>query len=449
MADRYVLLGLAPARTPWFRRVAAWAADASLPAEFVRCISAEEATLRLAGERPFSALLVDAGTPGLGRDLLGRAAAAGCAAVVVGDLDDERRWRDLGAIGVLPRDLERSELLAALADLAERVPGTRVSAPSAPPRPPGQFGRLIAVTGTGGTGASVVAIALAQGLARRPDRPRRARRAAAAAPEPDLGAAVLLADLCRVADQALYHDAEQLVPGLQELVELHRSSRPSRTELLAQTFEVPARGYRLVLGLRRPRHWVGLRHASVEATLDSLQWVADVVVADIDPEVEGESETGSADVGERHGLTRATVRRADLVLVVGDVSLKGTAALVRTLAELVESGVEPERLLPVANRSPRSPRRRAEVTSTVSQLVAAATGERADRFAPVLHLPDHDPEAALRDGAALPASLPRAVTGAAVAILDRAAPARSPDTPAPVAVVPGSLSGFTAQEPPM
>lgn len=447
MTERYVLLGLAPARTEWFRRVAAWAADVSLPAEFVRCISVEEALLRLEGARPFSALLVDAGTPGLDRDLLARAAAADCAAVVVGDPGDQQRWRDLGAIAVLARDLTRAHLLEVLADVAERVAGTRVDIPSVFPRPEGPLGRMVAVTGPGGTGASVVAVALAQGLAAEPGRTRRSWRSPADARE-GRGLDVLLADLCRVADQALYHDAAQLVPGLQELIDLHRMTRPDRDEVLAQTFEVPARGYRLVLGLRRSRHWVGLREASIAAALDSLQWLADIVIADVDPDVEGERETGSHDVQERHGLTRAAVRRADLVLVVGDGSMKGTAALVRTLAALVDVGVEPEQLVPVANRSPRSPRRRAQTTATVSQLLQAATGMDADRFQPVLHLPDQDPEAALRDGVALPTALPRAVSHAVLALLERTQPTLAPPLPTPVPIVPGSLSGFTAQEPP-
>ena len=44
-AERYVLLGLGTARSPWFTEVARWATVGSLPADFVKCISAEELSL--------------------------------------------------------------------------------------------------------------------------------------------------------------------------------------------------------------------------------------------------------------------------------------------------------------------------------------------------------------------------------------------------------------------
>ncbi len=444
MADRYVLLGVAPARSDWFRRVATWAANAALPAEFVRCVSLEEAIARLSGERPFSALLVDAAIPGLDRDVLAAAVARGCAPIVVGAEDQEARWRDLGAMAALPREMDQPQLLQALADVADRVPRAQVELPVPVDEIPRSQGRLFAVTGPGGTGASIVAIALAQGLAGRQAVLPGSVGDDASARRPS----VLLADLCRVADQALYHEAHELVPGVQELVELHRTSRPGRAEVLAQTFDVPARGYRLMLGLRRPRHWVGLRQRALEAGLDSLQWVADVVVADVDPEVEGETETGSLDVQERNLLARSTLSRADLVLVVGQVSMKGAAALVRTVGELVDHGVEPERLIPVANRSPRSPRRRAEMTTTVARLLTSATGVPAERFAPVLHLPDHDPEPALRDGVALAPPLPRSVSRGVAGLLTQVTTHDHRADPAPIRIAPGSLSTFTAGEPP-
>lgn len=444
MGERYVLLGVAPARAGWFGQVAAWASAASLPAEFVRCVSLDEVAARLDGARAFSALLVDSATPGLDRDLLGHAREARCPVVVVDDPQPRRHWRELGAAAVLAPTFSRDELLEVLDEVAARVPTATFRSVAPPPRASGDQGRLIAVTGPGGTGASVVAIALAQGLA--------ASEGQLVAPDGSPGPArrpsVLLADLCRVADQAMYHDAQVLVPGLQEVVEAHRTARPSSGELLNQTFDVPARGYRLLLGLRRPRHWVGLRERAVEATLDSLQWLADIVVADVESDVEGEAETGSLDVQDRNLLARRTLPRADLVVVVGEPSMKGTAALVRILADLVAHGVDPERLLPVANRSPRSPRRRAEVTSAVAELAASASGLRPGRIAPVLHVPDRDPEPALRDGVALPGSLPRILAGTAVSLIARRATTPPRVVPEPVPVAPGSLTGLFPEEPP-
>ena len=46
--ERYVVLGLAPARSAWFRSVGLWANSGALPAEFLKCMSAEEMRARLA-----------------------------------------------------------------------------------------------------------------------------------------------------------------------------------------------------------------------------------------------------------------------------------------------------------------------------------------------------------------------------------------------------------------
>lgn len=442
MAERYVLLGVAPVRTAWFGQVAAWASSATLPAEFVRCVSIEEVAARLEGTRTFSALLVDGSLAGLDRDLIDRAATAGCPVLVVDGPEPRRDWVALGASAVLAVDLARDELLEVLESEAVQVPMATFRVADPPQRPDGPLGCLLAVTGPGGTGASVLAIALAQALASDP----------VPLPSEDgkegRGPSVLLADLCRVADQAMYHDAHSLVPGVQEVVEAHRTGRPSSIELLDQTFDVPARGYRLLLGLRRPRHWVSLRRKAVDAALDSLQWLADVVVADVESDVEGEAETGSHEVEERNVLARSTLARADLALVVGDPSLKGTTALVRTVAELVAFGVEPERILPVANRSPRAPRRRAEVTAAVAELVASAAGIRAGRVAPVVHVPDRDPEPALRDGVAVPGAVPRTLARVVATFLAATDPPSVPAGHQPVPIAPGSLATFTSQDPP-
>src|SRR5918996_1274485 len=86
-ADRYVLLGLASVRARWFGEVARWSTSATIPVDFVKVVSAEEARTRLRSGRAFSALLVDAGLHGLDRDLVELAAEHGCAvdAAVEGD----------------------------------------------------------------------------------------------------------------------------------------------------------------------------------------------------------------------------------------------------------------------------------------------------------------------------------------------------------------------------
>ena len=61
--SRYVVLGLAHPRAPWFSEVARWATAGSAPVDFVKCVSAEEVHARLASGRRVSALLADADIP--------------------------------------------------------------------------------------------------------------------------------------------------------------------------------------------------------------------------------------------------------------------------------------------------------------------------------------------------------------------------------------------------
>lgn len=67
MTDRYVLLGLARARSEWFRAVGRWTNAAALPAEFVKCVSPAELRAYLTSGRPFSAALLDGGVPAVSR----------------------------------------------------------------------------------------------------------------------------------------------------------------------------------------------------------------------------------------------------------------------------------------------------------------------------------------------------------------------------------------------
>ena len=425
MSDRYVVAGLARARTEWFRRVGRWATEASIPVEFVRCVSVADLRARLAGGRPFSAVLLGADTPDIDRDLLALVRDVDAAALVVAD-DPPRDWLQLGASVVLPSDLDRQTLLDALAAVAApvREVATRGDDPTSTP-PPERSGRLVAVTGPGGTGASTVAMAVAQGLGGDAER------------------SVLLADLRRVAELAMLHDARVVVPGLQELVEAHRGGAPSASSVVETTFAVPARGYRLLLGLRRPGQWTTLRPRALEAALDGLRRTFDVTVADVDPETEGEHETGSLDVEERHLASRLALGRADAVLVVGEPSTKGLYSLARLLGDLLAFGVPPQRMLAVCNRGPRSPRQRARVARALATLLDGQLGGR--ELASPLHLPERRVEAAVRDGVALPTPLPGDLAAAVAPLLDRPR-AEEGFLEVPVPVVRGSLGLATHDE---
>ncbi|MCU1460390.1 MAG: hypothetical protein JWO37_465 [Acidimicrobiales bacterium] len=422
--DRFVVLGLAPARREWFRALAQWANSASLPAEFVKCVSAEEVRARLASGRQFSALVCDAGLPAVDRDLLAAGRAAGCAVLVVADPRVDRDWLSLGAVQVLRPGFDREELLDALADHAVMVRrGDADTVSRTPARDTGASwrGQVLAVCGPGGTGTSTAAIALAQSLA-----------------ETTPGA-VLLADLRRNAEQAMLHDARDIVPGVQELVEAHRAGRPSADEVRALTFSISERGYHLLLGLRRGRHWAGIRPRSFEAALDSMRTAYQVVVCDLDSDFEGEAEGGSIDVEERNTMARLPVGEADAVLAVGAPTMKGLHSLVRVLHDLLTLGVAAPRIVPVLSRAPRSARARLALTRALAELVGAGVRLPAPVFLPERHV-----EEALRDGVRLPAGLGGPLADA-VASITRGAGSAVPAAAAqePRRVRPGSLGTWS------
>ena len=437
--ERFVVLGLAHARSAWFRQLGQWSTSGALPAEFVKCLSGEEVRARLGSGRPYSALVVDAGLPAVDRDLLAAARAARCAAFVVDDGRAARDWASLGAAAVLGPAFDRDDLLAALAAHARPIArtearsGALAGAGAPPPAPAPWRCPVAAVTGPGGTGVSTAAIALAQALG---DDVRH-------------GGLVCLADLRLHAEQAMLHDARDVLPSIQEVVEAHRSGEPSADDVRASTFAVEERGYHLLLGLRQARFWPALRRRAFNATFDSLRRAYRVLVCDVDPELEGEREGGSIDIEERNVMTRTAVAEADAVFAVGLPSMKGVHALVRVLVDLLTYGARPDRVVPVVNRAPRSPRARAVLTAAVAELAepAVARVSEAAGFSALpnpVFLPERKVDEALRDGTRLPAPLGAPLAGAFAAVLERGAPARR--APGPERVRPGSLGRWSESE---
>ncbi|MFN0089507.1 MAG: hypothetical protein ACKVWR_04430 [Acidimicrobiales bacterium] len=430
MAERYVVLGLAHVRAPWFAEVSRWATTAAAPVEFVKCLSAEEVRARLGSGRVFSALLVEAGAGGVDRDLLDLARTAGCAPIVVDETRPGRDWLTLGAAAALPRSFDRAALMDALRSCAPSLEAVgAVGVDAAAPRNIAALrwrGRLVTVAGPGGTGASVLAAALAQSLA----------------DEPFFGGGVALADFALDDDQAMLHAAPDIVPGLSELVDAHRVGEPDADEVRALTFTVDQRGYRLLLGLRRHRDWAALRPRAAEAALEGLRRAFRVVVADADADLEGEAECGSVEVEERNLLARLTAQNADVFVLVGGPDLKGLHSLVRTLERAAAFGVDPARIVVVINHAPRGARRRAEAARALAGLTEVSLAT--PLAAPVCIGPRRGLDAALRDGGRLPAALGAPLAAAVRAVLDRA-----PDAPAaaePRAVVPGSLGRLGGDE---
>jgi MinD-like ATPase involved in chromosome partitioning or flagellar assembly len=425
--ERFVVVGLAPPRARWFAQVAHWATAGTLPLEFVKCLSGEELRARLASGRPFSALLVDAAVAALDRDLVDVTQRTGCAVVVVESGRGGRDRSELGADADLPADFDPRQLIDTLSSHGRVVGAGNSIGPLAGdelPESAGAGAPVAAVCGPGGAGSSTVAMALAQGLAMATGTRRR----------------VVLADLCLHAELGMLHDARDVVPGLQELVEAHRAGRPAQAEVRGMAFGITERGYDLVLGLRRARAWAGLRPRALAAALDGLTRSYDAVVFDADADVEGEAEGGSVDVEERNLMARSALALADVVFVVGLPGVKGVHSLVRVIADLVAFGVPGDRIVAVVNRAPRGARPRADLGAAITSLISPAhVGVAVPVFLPERHVDE-----ALRDGVRLPAALCDPVTGAFSAVLDRH-PARAPACAGPVPVVPGSLGHWPDQ----
>lgn len=420
---RYVVLGLAPARSAWFGALGQWATSGSLPVEFVKCVSADDVRARLAGGRAASALIADAGMPSVDRDLLAVANHAGCACLIVNDARVARDWAGLGASAVLTQSFGRDELLGALAAHARMIvradadADTAVGTPRRVVTPLSWRCPLVAVVGPGGTGASTAAIALSQALGG----------------DAGYSGLLLLADLKLHAEQAMLHDARDVVPGVQELVEAHRAGQPAPEAVRALTFDIVERNYYLLLGLRHPRFWSTVRPRAFEAALESLQQAYRMVVCDVDADLEGEDESGSVDVEERHVMARTVARRADAVLAVGLPTMKGVHSLVRVVSAALDFGVPPGRVVPVVNRAPRSARARASIVRALAELAAPNAGTATPVF-----LPDRKGvDDALHDGARLPDALGAPLAGCVRALLARN------EAPLPAAVPervrPGSL----------
>lgn len=411
-AERFVVAGLARVRAPWFSEVAAWANTSQLPIDFLKCVSAAEVAARIEGARPLSALLVGATVSGVDRDLIDRARSRSVAVIVVTDGSDGFDWVGLGAVAVLPPTFDRPTLLACLSEHSQpirsahgagvREPGGRdggADGGAGRTHPDGRWqGNLVAVTGGSGCGVSTVAMAIAQGLAAAPGHEE----------------SVALADFATCGDLAMYHDAGDVVPGLQELVEAHRTTNPPRHLIRDGLFDIEARGYSLLLGLRRSRDWTVLRPRALDAAVDSLLATFRSVVVDVSAEFDGEDATGSVDIEERNGPSRVATTRADVVVVCVDASLKGIHSLLRIERDLHDLGVAEERLVRLVNRAPRSPRRRAELAAAIDDL--SPRGPSAVRLATVFVPLRRDVESCHALAQPLPSAIVAPVTAAVVAM---------------------------------
>lgn len=436
MNERFVVLGVAPARRDWFRRVARWANEAAIPVEFVKCISSSEVISRLETGQPFSAVLADASTNGLDRDLIDLANSAGCTPIIIDHGLVERDWHTLGVRAVLDERFDAGDLLSALEDNAQRIGrgDAQIRTQVADDDTASPTGQVVAVTGAGGIGTSTIAMAAAQGMVRHEQLHK-----------------ILLADMALRSSQAMFHDARDVVPGLLELVEAHRLGVPNPADTMSNIHTFPERGYDLLLGLRNERDWISVPARALSATWTSLTSMYTTTVCDLHGEFDGMTETGSSDIEDRNRLGRMAAMQADLIVVVGAPGSWGVHHLVRTVMALAQLGVDGGRILPVINHAPRKTRVRASITSAVGDLLSSRLPD-ADKIANPIFVPNkRQLEATLRDGDPLPSALTNVLGDAIAAMLLRTqsappTPHAEEDNLVPVAVVPGSLGTWSEDD---
>ncbi len=411
----FSLLALARPRAPWMAELTRWANSGAVEVDLIRCVSVDEVRARLGSLQSFSALVIDENCIGLDRDLLGAATDAGCASLVITAGIARREWLGLGADRTLNDAFARDELLSALRAIA--VPMTPPEHPlavvdlvdlAAQPSAP-----LLAVSGAGGSGTSTIALALALALP---------------------GCA--LVDAALDASLALLVGNVDVVPGLQELVDAHRTGTPSPDEIRHTLQPCPSHRISLLPGLRRHRDWTALRPRAIDATITSLRRAFPVVVADIDNDLEGESETGSFDIADRNALARQIALVADAVVITGRPDLAGLSRMVSTVSNFLDLGVEPDRLIPVVMRLPRCMLSASEIRRSITALIEEVRPAATIATASVLE-PPKDLDAILLDGLPLPKAFTDQVFNAVPERLrSAAAPSNSQE---PVAILPGSL----------
>jgi hypothetical protein len=381
---RYVVAGLARPRAAWFNDLSRWANAGTVPAEFIKCVGQADLLSRTGSGRPFSAVVIDGGLPGIDRDFISKAGANGATVVVVEDVRVHTNWLDAGADVVLPTDFGPGNLIEALSSSSRLI--SRVEAsdlidvhdPTASPL----RGHVVTVVGSGGVGVSTVAMAVAQAGGQSPAFSR-----------------VLLADFCLSAELAMLHDTQAVSPGLQEVVEAHRTKTLDPEQLRALCFHVDGRGYDLLLGLRRRRFWTAIRPSALASAFTATTASFDLVVVDTDAELEGEAETGSVDIEERNVLARTAIRNADTVLTVGHASLKGLHALTRVISDLREFAVVDAMIQPVINFAPGNAKARAAYTKALRELLDTDSSLATPIFVPFQQIDE-----AVRANSPLPAS---------------------------------------------
>ncbi|SFT42022.1 Flp pilus assembly protein, ATPase CpaE [Geodermatophilus amargosae] len=337
-----------------------------------RCVDASD-LLATAATGTAQAALLSADLHRLDGDAVARLTAAGVAVVGLADPADERagdRLRALGVLTVLPADAAAEDVVRALRDAVDGVPGAGhdVADPRAalpvPPRSGDEAeerrsprGRVVAVWGpTGAPGRTTVAVGLADEAAR-------------------MGVPTLLVDadvyggvvaqVLGLLDESpgLAGAARQAAAGTLDEAALTRLAWSVRPHLAVLT------------GLARADRWPELRPGAVAAVLTEARRTADLVVVDCAFNLE-EDEELSFDTAapRRNGATVTVLEQADDVLCVSGADPVALQRTIRALGQLRDllPEVEPSVVVNQVRRGPVPGDPREEIAGALERFAGRA-----------------------------------------------------------------------------
>jgi MinD-like ATPase involved in chromosome partitioning or flagellar assembly len=327
-----------------------------------RCADVEE-LVAVTGAGLGAAAVVSADHPGLTRDAVAALHDAGVrllALVEVGAEWQRDRMLALGVDAVRTLDAEPADVVRALREGGVAVADEPHAGTSVPPRP-GRQGRLVAVWGPhGAPGRTTVAVNVATELAARSPLP------GAPAP-PD----VLLVDADTTTSSLAQHLA--MLDESSGIALAARAAGLGRLDGLALAELAPLLDthLRVLSGIGRPSRWPELTPVALDAVWAAARDIADLVVVDCAASIEeDEALTYDTRAPQRNGATLATLRAADLVVVVGGADPVSLTRLVRALGDLDAVGTRARRVV-VVNRV-RGARRSA--ASEVQEVLARHAG---------------------------------------------------------------------------
>lgn len=386
---------LSTPRNPWIHEFLRWANSGVLTLHVTKCISTAELRAHLEAVTPGHLALLDAEVPGVSTDLLNLCDATQTQVLLYDDRAMRHsRWQAAGVQHLLTRDSTLHSvskiLQAQLIDRVSETPHEFAYEPEAP-------GKLIAVCGTGGVGVTSTACLLAQGLVQ----------------QLPLDQSVLVSDFSFTADLAVLHDASDVMPCLEEFLDLVRTKHATVHDVRQLTHYVEERGYHALLGIHRAPGWSLVTQRTAHQVLLALRRSFGYSILDLPWALHGERETGFTDLDDYHALARLGASQADLVLVVGRPGLKGLRSLHQLSRSLRDLGVAPERIVRVITAAPKSKRSRAALLRNLEALSDVFLG-------PVLFVESFPIETSFFDGVRFPQGVSASLAKSVLALSETA-----------------------------